>query len=108
MPATIEAPQKTEWFTPPEIIVAARTVLGDHIKAHAYVHFVGYRYVLYPEVIGGLGLVHPASATAMLNFAPEKAAVKPDVLTRFATGKHSFVKEAANIFCSVQMRMLSS
>jgi len=66
MPATIEAPQKTEWFTPPEIIVAARTVLGDHIKAHAYVHFVGYRYVLYPEVIGGLGLVHPASATAML------------------------------------------
>lgn len=83
-----------------------RLMLGDHAKVHAYVHFVGYRYVLYPEIICGLGLVHPASMTAMQNFAPEKAAVKPDVLTRFATGKHSFVKEAANIFCSVQIRML--
>ncbi len=80
-----------------------RLLTGDHANAHRYVHFSGYRYVLYPHLISGIHLVHPTSLTmARDGIDPLQALCPKEELQLFIPDCPSFVRAVIDLFLSVR------
>ncbi|MEM4167628.1 MAG: hypothetical protein QXW98_04215 [Candidatus Caldarchaeum sp.] len=71
----------------------------DHWNVHRYVHWSGYRYFMFSEVIGTVYLIHPVSITAgTMNFQ----GIDYEYIKKVRDGSIiPYVREAANLYLSL-------
>lgn len=88
-----------------------KLILCDHSKCHAFVHFSGCRYVFYPDVVGGVYVRHPASASmALQKIPPEKVPLDMKLIWNWAENDDAsipqFVRTVARVFAGLRRRLL--
>ncbi len=82
-----------------------RLLMGDHYKAHAFVHFMGYRYVLHSQTTLAISVTHPLSASAAQMLGdPLVAFPDRERLQQFIRDAPLYVQQVGEIFLNCQRK----